>query len=88
MTVVFDASAVIALMLGETGADVVMQVIRCSRMSAVNVSEFFSRGVERCASPDAVLAILKTYEIVIVPFDLTIALEAARLREPTRSQGA
>ncbi len=88
MTVVVDASAVMALMLGETGADVVMQVIRGSRMSAVNVSECCSRGAERGASPDAVLAILKTYEIVIVPFDLPLALEAARLREPTRSQGA
>ncbi len=88
MTVVVDASAVMALMLGETGGDVVMQVIRGSRMSAVNVSECCSRGVERGARPDDVLAILKTYEIEIVAFDLSFALEAARLRESTRKQGA
>ena len=87
MTVVVDASAVMALMLGETGADVVMQVIRGSRMSAVNVSECCSRGVERGANPDDVLAILETYEIEIVPFTLPFALEAARLRESTRKQG-
>jgi PIN domain nuclease of toxin-antitoxin system len=88
MTVVVDASAVMALMLGEPGADIVMQVIRGSGMSAVNVSECCSRGAERGASPDDVLTILNTYEIEIVAFDLRFALEAARLREPTRRQGA
>lgn len=88
MTVVVDASAVMALMLNETGADVVMRVVRGSRMSAVNVSDCCSRGVERGASPTDVLTILNTYEIEIVAFDLALAIEAARLREPTRAQGA
>ena len=77
-----------ALMLNETGADVVMRVVRGSRMSAVNVSDCCSRGVERGASPTDVLTILNTYEIEIVAFDLALAIEAARLREPTRAQGA
>lgn len=88
MTVVVDASAVMALMLNEPGSDVVMRVVRGSRMSAVNVSECCSRGVERGASPADVLTILKTYEIEIVAFDLALAIEAARLREPTRALGA
>lgn len=88
MTIVVDASAVMALMLGEAGADIVMKVVRSSCMSAVNVSECCARGVERGAHPDKVLAILRAYEIEIVPFDLPLAVEAARLREPTRPQGA
>lgn len=88
MTAVVAASAVMALMLGETGADTVAGIIRGSRMSAVNVSECCARGVERGASADAVLAILESYEITVVPFDLSYAIEAARLREPTRGQGA
>ena len=87
MTVVVDASAVMALMLAETRADVVMRVVRGSLMSAVNVSECCARGVERGASAEAVLALLKTYELSVMPFDLTLAVDAARLREPTRSQG-
>ncbi len=88
MTAVVDASAVMALMLGEPGADVVMQIIRGSRMSAVNISECCSRGVERGARPADVMTILDAYEIDIVAFDLPFAIEAARLREPTRKQGA
>lgn len=88
MTVVVDASAVMALMLGEAGADIVMQVVQGSCMSAVNVSECCARGVERGAQADRVVAILRAYEIEIIPFDLAHAVEAARLREPTRAQGA
>jgi len=88
MSAVVDASATMALMLGEPGADLVRDIVRGSLMSAVNVSECCARGVERGASADTVLSILTMYEIVVVPFDLPLALEAARLREPTRGQGA
>ncbi|MCP3734191.1 type II toxin-antitoxin system VapC family toxin [Sphingomonas sp. RP10(2022)] len=88
MSAVVDASATMAIMLGETGAEMVRDVIRGSLMSAVNVSECCARGVERGASADMVLSILAMYEIAVVPFDLPLALEAARLREPTRAQGA
>jgi PIN domain nuclease of toxin-antitoxin system len=88
VTAVIDASAAMALMLGERGADIVAAVIRGSLMSAINVSECCSRGVERGASVEAVLSILRRYEIQVVPFDLDLALEAARLREATRPAGA
>lgn len=88
MSAVVDASAVMALMLGETGADIVAGIVRGSRMSTVNVTECCARGVERGASAEAVLGIIGSYEITVVPFDLPMALEAARLREPTRAQGA
>ena len=87
MTVVVDAAAVMALMLAEPGAEMVATVIRGSLMSAINVSECCARGVERGSSAEAVLAILEEYEVTIVPFDLDQALEAARLREPTRFAG-
>lgn len=88
MTVVVDASAVMALMLAEAGAEVVAPVVRGSLMSAVNLSECCARGVERGAGVDAVLDIVRTYEVTIVAFDLAAALDAARLREATRSLGA
>jgi PIN domain nuclease of toxin-antitoxin system len=86
--IVVDASAVMALMLGEIGADLVMRNIQASMMSAINVSECCARGVERGATADDVLAILRSYEIEIVPFDLSAALLTAELREPTRAFGA
>jgi PIN domain nuclease of toxin-antitoxin system len=88
VSVVVDAAAVMALMLAESGAEQVSAVIRGSLMSAVNVSESCARGVERGASAEDVLTILHEYEVRIVAFDLRQALEAARLREPTRSAGA
>lgn len=88
MTVVVDASAVMALMLGEPGAEQVMAMIRRSLMSTVNVSECCARGVERGASADAVLAIIRGYEVRVEPFDLEDALAAAQLRAPTRAVGA
>lgn len=88
MSVILDASAVMALMLAEEGADVVMSIVRHGAMSAVNVSECCARGVERGASAEAVLTILRDYEIEIVPFDLPAAIRAAELREPTRGIGA
>ncbi len=77
-----------ALMLGERGADVVASVIQGSLMSAVNISECCARGVERGASAEDLLSILQEYEVQVVGFDLTQALETARLREATRAAGA
>lgn len=88
MTVVVDASAIMALMLDEPGAEEVLAVVRRSLMSAVNVSECCARGVERGASADEVLSIIRGYEVQVLGFELEDALEAARLREPTRAIGA
>lgn len=87
MTVVIDAAALMALMLDEPGADVVMHVVRNSAMSAVNLSECLARGVERGATPEDVLAIVRSLEIRVMPFELEDALAAARLREMTRAAG-
>ncbi|WP_375404394.1 hypothetical protein [uncultured Sphingomonas sp.] len=55
MTVVIDAAALLAVLLDEPGAEVVLPVLRTSIMSAVNLSESCSRGVERGATIEAVL---------------------------------
>lgn len=88
MRAVLDASALMALMLGERGGDTVKGVVRGALISTVNVSECCSRGVERGASAEEVLGLIRLFEVEIVAFDLALALEAARLREPTRRLGA
>ena len=88
MTVVVDASAIMAVMLGEPGTEKVLAVVRRSLMSAINVSECCARGVERGASADEVLSIINSYEVQILSFELEDALAAAQLREPTRAIGA
>lgn len=88
MTVVIDAAALMALLLDEPGGDIVAGVVRGGLMSTVNISESCSRAVERGASADAVIALALNCDIVIVECDLAQAIEAARLREPTRSTGS
>lgn len=88
MTVVIDAAALMALLLNEPGAEVVADVVRGAMISTVNISECCARGVERGATAEAVLAMIAGYEMGIVDCDIEQAVEAARLREPTRSTGS
>ncbi len=88
MTNVIDAAALMALLLDEPGADVVAGVIRGGLMSTVNISECCARAVERGASASAALAMITGYEIRIVDCDLEQAVEAGRLRDPTRTTGS
>ena len=88
MTVVIDAAALMALLLGEPGADIVAGIVRGASISTVNISECCARGVERGATAEAVLEMVAGYEMKIVDCDLAQATEAARLREPTRKTGS
>ena len=88
MTVVIDAAALMALLLDEPGGDIVAGIIRGALISTVNISECCARGVERGATAEAVLDMIAGYEMKIVDCDLAQAVEAARLREPTRTTGS
>ncbi len=57
-------------------------------MSAVNASECCSRAVERGGSAEGVIAIIRSFEVQIVPFDMDEAIAAAALRPLTRHVGA
>jgi PIN domain nuclease of toxin-antitoxin system len=88
VTAIIDAAALLALLLDEPGAQTVMPVLRASMMSAVNVSESCSRGVERGATIAAVLDSIRRFEIAVVPFDLVQARIAAELRPAIKHVGA
>jgi ribonuclease VapC len=57
-------------------------------VSAVNVSECCARGVERQASVEQVLEIIRSHDVEVVSFDLDDAFAAGRSRASTRSIGA
>ena len=88
MTAIIDAAALLALLLDEPGGQMVLPVLRTSVMSAVNVSESCSRGVERGATIAAILGSIQRFEIAVVQFDLVQARIAAELRPPTKHVGA
>ena len=85
---VLDASAVLALMMGEHGADRVTSVLPGAMMSAVNVAEVVAKFVER-----DMFAHTKAYRCIeelgieIVPFSGEQALVSGALRWLTKDVG-
>jgi PIN domain nuclease of toxin-antitoxin system len=85
--VVLDASALLALILGEAGADVVASHLEGAAISAVNLAEVGAKMVDRGATLDFVHREIAAAEVVVVPFDTAQAFESARLRPLTRDYG-
>lgn len=84
---VLDASAVLALIWGEPGADKVADRIAVCLLSSVNLSEVAAKLADRGAPPDAVRELLDKLPCRIVPLDRELALAAAALRPATRAAG-
>ncbi len=86
---VYDASAVVALIKSEPGADVVAQAMLVDEawISAVNWCEVVTSLVEGGADEAAVLEALAQLDLHIEPLDAGVALGAARLRPATRQLG-
>jgi PIN domain nuclease of toxin-antitoxin system len=90
---VLDASALLAHLREEPGADVVAEAIAGGAViSTVNLAEIFSRSADRGADP-ATLAFKLTQSglldgaITVEPFTAADAIEVARLRPLTRDAG-
>jgi len=90
---VLDASALLAYLQDETGAELVADAIALgAHMSAVNVAEVLSRVTDRSIDPRSLADELTSRgllggAIVIEPFTIADAIDVARLRPLTRSAG-
>lgn len=84
---VLDASAVLAVMLGELTAENAEHWLTGSCISAVNLSEVVARLVDRGYSQDVLAENIGAMELDVRPFDLAQAEHAGLLRGATRSQG-
>ncbi len=78
--VVLDASAVLALISQEPGADTVAGYLPDATMSAVNVAEVIVKHVDRGADPTGVASDLEALGIRIEPVGLDDARLHAQLR--------
>ncbi|WP_066658831.1 type II toxin-antitoxin system VapC family toxin [Sphingomonas sp. CCH9-E2] len=87
MSCVLDASAIIALALGERGGGVVAALAKGALMSAVNMSEFLQRMADRNVPHDDAAEQLARFEIDIVAFQHHHAIQAAAYRPLTRHLG-
>lgn len=82
-----DTSALLALMLGEPGAEEVRAVLPGALLSAVNLAELVSKLAERSMPAPLVQDAVEALGVVCVPFDTEQALVAGALRPTTRALG-
>lgn len=85
--VVLDASALLAVLNREPGADLVMAEMRAAEVSIVNVCEVLSKAAENGVDPDDTQSILKTFRFRTRAFREGHALAVAKLRPLTRHLG-
>lgn len=87
--VVYDASALLAVMFNEAGADAVLDELAHpgGAVSAVNWSEAGAKLAERGVSAKEIARELGAFGLDVVPFDENQANLAAALRPVTRSLG-
>jgi ribonuclease VapC len=88
MTVILDASAMLALLFAEPGADQVLPQAKGSQLLSVNFAEVIQRVIQAGGTAAEAEQMMDRLEIAIVPFDRGLARLAAELRERTRSIGA
>lgn len=87
MSVVLDASAVLAWLLDEPGAEVVDPLLDGAQLSAVNLTEVLTKLLDRGQEVSSLPSELAALGVRIVPFDASTAMGAARLRPLTRTAG-
>ena len=84
---VLDASAVLALLFGETGADVVRPRVRGSLISTVNLAEVLAKLVDKGLLPDEGARAVDMLGMEAVPLSVEQAQLSATLRSATRMVG-
>ena len=84
---VLDASALLAALNEEPGAQSIQAVLDEAQISAVNLSEVVAKLQDR-GVPDAEIdEILIDLDLRVAPFDAEQAVRAGKLRAMTRGQG-
>jgi ribonuclease VapC len=87
-SIVFDASAILALLRDEPGADVVAQYIGDGLISAVNFQEVIKGLLRREVPTDAALAMLDALHLDVRPHGRDDAIAAAKLYPATKEFGS
>jgi ribonuclease VapC len=87
ISVVLDASAVIAVLRSEPGADIVHAALTGSVISAVNYSEVLKKSIERGAIRAVADGYFKNLSVTVIPFDEELAGISAELYPQTKQYG-
>ncbi len=84
---VLDASAAVAFVLSEPGAQLVEDALPDCHVSTVNLAEVVTALINNGFPGDVASDSVALLDMDAVPFDVEQALEAGALREATREQG-
>lgn len=84
---VLDASAVLAMLNAEPGANAVAEALPGAVMSAVNLSEVVSKLSSTGMTDNEIDEVLRTLRIETVPFDEEQAFQSGLLRNSTKNAG-
>jgi ribonuclease VapC len=84
---VLDASALLALLLGEPGADRVKAIFDGAVICAVNVSEIVGHFAKMGADQAAIETMLSGLPVEIIPADTALSYAAGMLRPRTAHLG-
>lgn len=87
MSVVFDSSAVLALIWLEPGHDVVEAHMNDATISAANIAEVYTKCADRGLDIDEVRDLISEMKLAVAPFDEGQAFRSGRLRLQTRQKG-
>lgn len=87
MSHVLDASALLALLKQEPGAERVAAIISGSSISAVNLSEVAAKLAERGADQAAITTMLGAMGFTVIGFSHDLGIETGMLRPATRHLG-
>ena len=82
-----DASALLALIHGEPGADTVVRLISDALLSTVNYAEVIGTLARRGGSPEKARAAVAAFPLRIVDLDRETAYRAGALEPVTRREG-
>ena len=85
--VVLDASAILAVIFDEAGAKRVASHLPGARVSSVKLAEVMTKLVDLGMPTETVDAVIKDLQLTVLPFGVAHAVEAARLRTPSRDAG-
>jgi PIN domain nuclease of toxin-antitoxin system len=86
-SLVVDASALLALLHAEPGAETVEEAVEHAAVSTVNWSEIYQRSLVRGVDVVGLRSDIEALGLDIVPFTVEDAEQAAELSPPTRHLG-
>lgn len=84
---VLDTSAILAIVNGEAGRELVVPVLLASKMSSVNFAEVITKLIEKGLSLDDARRQAEALIVTVIDFDQDQALQAGFLRKITTRRG-